>query len=111
MDDRQARDTVKNLVDEDLSGRFGDEFVFDPIIVETNVNHEGDEYFHINIIFDGDQRRLDPHWTGGLIMRLLPKLQELGIETRPSPRFIEKSEWDAYVREMSRRKREVALLH
>ena len=110
MDERQAHDTVRTLVAEDLNGRFGDEFVFDPILVETREGYDGDEYFHLNIIFDGDQQRLDPHWTGGLVTRVLPRLQEQGIDTWPSPHFIEKSEWDAYVREMNRRKRAVALL-
>ena len=110
MDERQTHDIVKGMVAKDLRERFGDEFVFDPILVETRQGYDGDEYFHLNIIFDGDQRRLDPHWTGGMVTRILPQLQEKGIDAWPSPRFIEKSEWDAYVREMSRRKREVALL-
>lgn len=110
MDERQAHDTVRNLVAEDLNGRFGDEFVFDPILVETRIDYQGDgkEYFLVSVVFDGDQGNLDPHWTGGLIMRILPEMQKIGIEAWPVPRFIEKSEWDAHARKENRKGKKVA---
>ena len=49
--------------------------------------------WRILIIFDGDQKQLDPGWTSGLIGRIEPKLIDAGIEEFPSPSFIEKSEW------------------
>jgi len=90
-------DAVANIVRETLAQRFTDEFVFDPIIVEPKIDHDGDKYLNITIVFDGDQKRLDPEWTLGLTRRIRPKLMELGIDDFLflSKSFIEKSEWEA----------------
>ena len=53
---------AKNLLYE----RFGDDFVFDPIWVERKVDHDDDDYLELNIVFDGDQNKLDPGWTVSL---------------------------------------------
>ena len=110
MNEQQNFETVRELVAEDLEGRFGDEFAFSPILVETRIDYWGDgkEYFLVSIVFDGDQRNLDPHWTGGLVMRILPEMRKRGIEAWPVPRFIAKSEWDAHERKESRKRTSVA---
>ena len=77
-------DRVTDIVRELLVGRFGDAFEFD---------HDGDEYIHVYIVFDGDQSELDPSWTAGLSGRLRPHLVEMGFDSPPSKSFIEKSEW------------------
>ena len=71
--------------------------MFDPIIVEPKIDHDGDKYLSITIVFDGDQKRLDAEWTLGLIRRIRPKLIELGIDDFLflSKSFVEKSEWEA----------------
>ena len=88
---------VKAIVREDLEGHFKDLFVFDPIVVHQAVDEfgdgDGEAYLRILIIFDGDQERLDPSWTSGLIRRIRPQLFAAGVEEFPSPSFIEKSEW------------------
>ena len=86
-------DRVAEIVRQLLDGRFGDTFVFDPIIVEREFDHYGDEYVHVYIVFEGDQDELDPSWTVGLNGRLWPHLMEMGIDSPPSKSFIEKSEW------------------
>ena len=96
-------DRVTDIVRELLVGRFGDAFEFGPIIVElwrrfrVRVERElddyGDEYIHVYIVFNGDQRELDPSWTAGLSGRLRPHLVEMGFDSPPSKSFIEKSEW------------------
>ena len=92
----KQRDAVADIVSETLDQRFGDTFVFDPIIVEPEVGPvDGQEYLRIRIIFDGDQRFLDPKWTVGLIGRIRPKMAQLGIYEFPSASFAEKSEWEA----------------
>ncbi len=89
---------IKTIVRETLAERFtADEFVFDPIVVEPPIDvGDGDDklYLRILVIFDGDQKELDPDWTGGaLIRRIRPKLIDAGIEEFPGPAFIGKSEW------------------
>ena len=86
---------IASIVSEMLVQRFGDEFVFDPIIVEPEIDRDGEEYLHITIVFDGDQKHLGPEWTAGLLGRIFPKLIELGIDEFPSKSFVEKSEWEA----------------
>ena len=95
----QERDKiVKTIIRDTLAERFtDDEFIFDPIVIEPPVDvGDGDDklYLRILVIFDGNQKNLDPSWTGGgLIRRMRPKLIEAGIEEFPGPRFIGKSEW------------------
>ena len=69
---------VAAIVRDWLTERFQDEFVFDPIIVEPEVDHDGDEYLKIYVVFDGDQKSLDPGWTLGLSRRIRPELLEMG---------------------------------
>ena len=76
-----------------LAERFGDSFDFDPIIVEREYDHDGDEYVHVNIVFDGDQDELDPSWIAGLSVVLWSHLMKIGFDNPPSKSFIEKSEW------------------
>ncbi len=94
MIDAAAPEKVEKLVKDLLDERFGDQFVFDPITVIPRIDHDGDEYLHIYIVFDGDQKYLDPGWTLGLAGRIEPLLTELGSLNPPSKTFIEKSEWE-----------------
>ena len=86
-------DRVTGIVRQLLSERFGDKFDFDPIIVEREYDHDGDEYVHVYIVFDGDQDELDPSWTAGLSGLLWPHLMKMGFDNPPRKSFIEKSEW------------------
>ena len=85
------------IVRETLEDRFKGKFVFDPVLAVPAIDEfgggDGSAYLRILIIFDGDQKQLDPGWTSGLIGRIEPKLIDAGIEEFPSPSFIEKSEW------------------
>ena len=83
-------------MEELLEERFGDEdgLTFEQIIVIPKVDHDGDEYLHIYVVFDGDQKLLDPAWTGRLYTLITPCLLELGIMSPPSKSFVEKSEWE-----------------
>lgn len=88
-------DRVTDIVRQLLVERFGDAFDFDPIIVERELDDDGDEYVHVYIVFDGDRDELDSSWTVGLSGRLWPLLVEMGFDSPPSKSFIEKSEWIA----------------
>lgn len=94
---KEVADKVEDIVKETLAERFtDDEFIFDPIIVQPKIDHYGDEYIQILIIFDGDQELLDPGWTGSLVGRIIPKMEAEGIyvTNTPGKGFIEKSEWE-----------------
>ena len=97
MATKTQTDTVVNIVRETLTQRFKDEFVFDPIIVEPKIDHDGDKYLNITIVFAGDHKRLDAEWTLSLTRRIRPKLMELEIDDflYLSKSFVEKSEWEA----------------
>lgn len=60
MTTKVQTNAVANIVRETLAQHFKDEFVFDPIIVEPKIDHDGDKYLNITRVFDGDQKRLDP---------------------------------------------------
>ena len=85
----EARETIAGLVREDLALRFTDtEFVFDPIVVLPEDNLYGDpedttEYVNVLIVFDGDQKLLDAEWTGGMNVRIIPKLEQAGYPYFP----------------------------
>lgn len=87
-------DQVAGLVRCQLTERFADEFVFDPIVVVPKVDHDGDEYLQIYIVFDGEQAGLDAGWTAGLPVRIRPDLLALGVPNVPTPSFIAKPEWE-----------------
>ena len=87
-------DEVANIVRQILEEKFGDSLVFDPIEVIPKVDHDGDEYLHIYMVYDGDVELLDSAWTLGFYGLIRPKLIELGVESLPSKSFVEKSDWE-----------------
>ena len=104
----ERNEIVRNIVRETIEERFADDFVFDPIRVVEAVDEfgpdaTGETYLRIIIVFDGDQKKLDPSWTGSLIRRIRPRLIEAGVEEFPSPSWVKKSEWDSRVRRWQRR--------
>ena len=103
---QEQRKKVADIVKATLVEHFADEFVFDPIKVIPAVDEYGDgdgePYLRIMIVFDGDQKALDPRWTSGLIRRIRPTLIEAGVEGSPSPSFVEKSEWPRLERSLRR---------
>ena len=62
----ETMDQVAALTREILEERFGDDFVFDPILVMSRIDQYGDEYVEIKVVYDGDMKNLDPGWTVGL---------------------------------------------
>ena len=92
-------DKVEAFVRQDLEGRFKDEFVFDPIIANPELDHYADEYLHIYIIFDGDRKRLDSKWTVGIETRLFDNLLEEEWPLWVGHSFIPLSEWKRVYKE------------
>ena len=96
---------VEAIVRKALDEMFGDEFVFDPVVVNPEIDHYGDEFLHIYIVFDGDQKGLKPKLTLSLIDRLVGEMTEDEMPHVPGTSFIAKSEWEEgfekYVREQA----------
>ena len=84
---------VEKLVREYLSKAFGDELIFDPIIVKRAIDHDGDEFVDIYMVFEGDENALKPALTMGLTAHLRPHLIKMGFEMPPGRSFLLKSEW------------------
>lgn len=106
MTTRELQQKVADIVKTTLVEHFADKFVFDPIKVIPAVDEYGDgdgePYLRIMIVFDGDQKALDPRWTSGLIRRIHPKLIEAGVKEFPSPSFVGESEWPRLERSLQR---------
>ncbi len=93
---RQLVSSIKRLIHEDLSGHFGDAFEFGPVVVRELVDHDGDPYFRVDIVFRGDQEALDPDWTLGLTRRVLHRLRDEGMDADLAPHFSDRADWDWY---------------
>lgn len=97
----ETKQKVSEIVRIDLEQRLRQHIAFGPIIVQREIDEFDDEapaYIDIKIIFDGDQKYLDPQWTSGLITRIRPKLLEIGVDEFPLPSFIAKNEWNQWLR-------------
>ena len=92
----QLVNSIKAFIVEDLSGHFGDVFEFGPVVVREVIDHDGDPYLRVDIVFRGDQDKLDPDWTLGLTRRVLHRLREEGMDADLAPHFSEKADWDWY---------------
>ena len=93
---KEVKQRVIDLVRADLAEKFGpkDPIQFDPIIIEPRFDPDGAEYFHIYVVYDGDDVLMEPLWTADLTWRLWPKLEAMGISQSPTKSFVEKSEWE-----------------
>ena len=96
---REIIQKVEDFVRKDLEERFKDEFIFDPIIVNPELDWWGDEFLHIYIIFDGDLKKLDTKWTIGIETRLLQELPEGELLHTPGHSLIPISEWKSVYKE------------
>ena len=88
---------VADIVKEMLAERFALEgLVFDPIIVERKIDHYGDEYIDILMVFNGKVEQLDVDWTISMSRRIRSKLESEGIylANMIGKGFVEKVEWD-----------------
>ena len=81
------------IIHEKLVAKFQDEFVFEPILVQKGLDLDGDPCLHAYIVFEGDQKKLDPAWTAALPRFLWPHAQALGFPGLPLQSFVRKSEW------------------
>ena len=90
----ENKQKIAGLVKDLLIERFHERFVFDPIVVQHEIDHDGDEYLDIYIVFDGDQKNLDPGWTIKIPGHIWPESIAIGVPSVPGISFVEKSEWE-----------------
>ena len=78
-----------------LEDRFKDDFVFDPIAAVPKIDEYGDEYVEIYIVFDGDQKKLDPVWTHRMTGLIIDDLETVDVELlhTPGTSFVKNSDW------------------
>lgn len=89
-------DTLEKVADiarDLLNERFGNDLVFDPVFAKSLVDHYGDDYIQLYLVFDGDEERLDLDWTIDMTFLMEPALNKIGIYDLPGKFFIKKSEW------------------
>ena len=107
--------TIRAIVRETLAERFtDDDFIFDPIRISVQVDEYGpdatdEEYLTIVIVFDGDQKNLAASWTSRIIGKLHRKLMAVGIDDRVVPVWVEKSEYEDFMRRWRRKHPEASL--
>ncbi len=101
---KEVKQQVIDLVRADLAEKFGpeDPIVFGPIVIDPRLDPDGDEYFHIYVVYDGDDDLMEPLWTADMTWRLWPKLTAMGIPESPTKSFVEKSEWEEVLAEKFR---------
>ena len=86
------KEKIARLIKDDLES-YNKGFTIDPVIVKDDFDFYGDPILFVQIIFDGEGL-LDSKWNIGLGCRLLPHLEEMGIDVPLIDTFIGKAGWD-----------------
>ena len=94
MKTEEMCETLAGLVKERLSDIFEGRITFDPVIVENKTDFYGEDYLHIYVVFDGDEKLLESKWPVVPARLIDPELDEFGVKKTPSHSFSKKSEWD-----------------
>ena len=96
----EATEAMRELLYEELQRRFNGELRFGPIVVLPHIDQDGDRYLHAYIVFDGDQKKLDPRWTMRLYQVLWPLSKKFDYPAIPLSSFVAKSEWPSQSRKL-----------
>lgn len=94
---QEILDKVEGIAKDMLEERFAaDGFIFDPIIVERKIDHYGEEYVDISIVYDGKTNLPDVGWRVSMARRIHEKLEADGIYLGNAigKSFVLKAEWD-----------------
>ena len=96
----RAAEAMRELLYEELQSRFKGDLKFGPIVVLPGMDQDGDRYLHAYIVFDGDQKKLDPRWTMRLHEAMWPVAREFDYPAIPLSSFVAKSEWTSQKRKL-----------
>ena len=94
---------IERLVRQGLQERFGDEFVFDPIVVASHPDAFDDERVHIYVVYDNEGKAAGPRWMGQLMMYIQDRVPEAELPLVPLVDFIPKTAWETGHREQVER--------
>ena len=94
---RAAEDGIKTL----LNQAFAEKFTFDPITVESIIDHYGEDNLNIIVVYDGDYDQLDPEKLNRISTELASILAEFGFHNIPTESYIDKKEYPEWVALMS----------
>ena len=94
---RAAEDGIKTL----LNQAFAEKFTFDPITVESTIDHYGEDNLNIIVVYDGDYDQLDPEKLNRISTELASILAEFGFHNIPTESYIDKKEYPEWVALMS----------
>ena len=94
---QETTEKVEKIIERLLAERFKDEVVFGPVIAQPDFDHDDDEILRICIVFDGEQKRLDPHWTNRIEEFVRQEIPEDDLPLYLSHMFEEKSEWEEFL--------------
>ena len=93
---------VGEIVKVRLNELYGDSLIFDPVFVERKFDFYGEDYMHIYIVFEGDEKVFEAKWRGGIEWLIRSDLNEFGVKKSPSHSISKKSEWDELIAEGTR---------
>ena len=94
---RVAEDGIKTL----LNQAFAEKFTFDPITVESTIDHYGEDNINIIVVYDGDCDQLDPEKLNHVSVELGSILAGFGFHNIPTESYIDKKEYPEWISLMS----------
>ena len=80
--------TVAEVARNHLTGRIR----FETVEASPMVDHYGDEYFRIWVVYDSKAEKLDPKFRTGLYQHMRPELLERGIACDIDCSFVDRTE-------------------
>ncbi len=95
---RATEDSIKEL----LKQAFSEKVTFDPIKVESTLDHYGEDNLNIIVVYDGDYDQLDPEKLNQVSMELASILAGFGFHNIPTESYIDKKEYKEWVALMER---------
>ena len=105
MERNEVADAIIGLVTEYLDHNNKSNIEFGPVYCTPEEDfRNGSEYFRVDIVFDGDQEKLDGDLMLGMPLSIydhLTKIEAPGVHLEDAmlcPYFHEKSEWNSYVK-------------
>ena len=88
-----TQDKVQGIVKRLLAENITSGMVFDPILVQPEIDHDDEEYLHIYIVYDGEWKEPERTWKVGLQHLVLQEMPIDEMPTIPNVTFCEKNEW------------------
>lgn len=95
----EVKEKYTEIIRDLLTRRFGDEIIFDPIVIKADPlvcpDSEIPELFSY-IAYDGDGSKLDSEFRFEFTEELWPHAIELGFPSVPVQCFVSKTNWESF---------------